>query len=88
MLKVVARQRFVTLASFFAHLILILDYIQIANSLFKWMNTMILSVVITREGKFYVALSPDIDVASQGETIENALSNLKEAIGLYFEDED
>ncbi len=52
------------------------------------MNAMILSAVVTREGKIYVALAPDIDVASQGDTIENALSNLKEAIDLYFEDED
>ncbi|MDF1538503.1 MAG: type II toxin-antitoxin system HicB family antitoxin [Candidatus Thorarchaeota archaeon] len=49
---------------------------------------MILSAVVTKEGKFYVALAPDIDVASQGDTIEDALSNLKEAIDLYFEDED
>ena len=51
-------------------------------------NTMILSAVVSREGKFYVALAPDIDVASQGDTIEEALANLKEAVDLYFEDED
>ena len=50
--------------------------------------TMLLSAVITRDGRFYVALAPDVDIASQGHTIEEALSNLKEALDLYFEDED
>jgi predicted RNase H-like HicB family nuclease len=49
---------------------------------------MLFPVVITREDKLYVALAPDVDVASQGETIEEALANLKEALELYFEDED
>jgi predicted RNase H-like HicB family nuclease len=49
---------------------------------------MLLPAVVTHEGRFYVALAPDVDVASQGETIEEALSNLKEALELYFEDED
>lgn len=44
--------------------------------------------VITREGKLYVALCPDLDIASQGKTVEEALKNLKEAIELYLEDED
>ncbi len=52
------------------------------------MITMLLSAVVTRDGKFYVALAPDVDIASQGESIEEALSNLKEALDLYFEDED
>ena len=47
-----------------------------------------LSVIITREDKFFVALSPDVDIASQGETMDEALENLKEALDLYFEDED
>ena len=47
-----------------------------------------LSVIITREEKFFVALAPDVDVASQGETMEEALDNLNEALDLYFEDED
>lgn len=46
------------------------------------------TAVISREGKLYVALAPDVDVASQGETIEEALANLKEALELYFEDDD
>ena len=47
-----------------------------------------LPVIITREDKFYVALAPDVDIVSQGMTIEQALQNLLEALELYFEDED
>jgi predicted RNase H-like HicB family nuclease len=49
---------------------------------------MLFTAVITREKKCYVALAPDVDVASQGETIEEALANLNEALELYFEDDD
>jgi predicted RNase H-like HicB family nuclease len=49
---------------------------------------MLFTAIITREKKFYVALAPDVDIASQGETIEEALANLKEALELYFEDDD
>ncbi len=50
--------------------------------------SMFFTVVVSREEKHYVALAPDVDIASQGETIEEALANLKEALELYFEDED
>lgn len=43
------------------------------------------SAIVEKEGKWYVALCPELDVASQGETIETALANLKEAVGLYLE---
>jgi len=36
---------------------------------------------------WYVARCLDVEVASQGETSEEALANLKEALELYFEDE-
>lgn len=49
---------------------------------------MLFTAVITREEKFYVSLAPDVDVASQGETFEEAYANLKEALELYFDDED
>ena len=45
------------------------------------------SAVVTKEGRWYVALSPEVDVASQGKTVEEALANLKEALELRFEDE-
>ncbi|MCD6247427.1 MAG: type II toxin-antitoxin system HicB family antitoxin [Candidatus Diapherotrites archaeon] len=47
-----------------------------------------LSAIITKEGNEYVALCPELDTASQGSSIENALEMLKEAIELYLEDED
>jgi predicted RNase H-like HicB family nuclease len=38
-----------------------------------------------REGKWYVSQCLEIDVASQGESEEEALANLKEALELDFE---
>jgi len=46
------------------------------------------SAVIHKEGKWYVFWCPELDVASQGETIEKTIDNLKEAVELYLEDED
>ena len=43
------------------------------------------TAIIEREGDWYVALSPELDIASQGETIEEARKNLAEAIELFFE---
>ena len=49
-----------------------------------------LTAIIKKDNEtgLYVAWCPEVDVASQGETLEDALSNLKEALELYFEDED
>ncbi len=46
------------------------------------------SAVITKEDEWYVSWCPELDIASQGKTVEKALENLKEAIELYLEDED
>ena len=46
-----------------------------------------LSAIISKEEEEYVALCPELDVASQGDSIEEALANLKEAVELYLEDE-
>lgn len=43
------------------------------------------TAVIEREGSGYVSLCPELDIASQGETVEEATSNLKEAVELFFE---
>lgn len=43
------------------------------------------TAVIEREDNMYVALCPELDIASQGETVEDARMNLKEAIELFFE---
>lgn len=47
-----------------------------------------LTAIIEREGDGYVALCPELDVASQGGTIEEARSNLQEALELFFETAD
>ena len=44
-----------------------------------------LTAIIEREGDGYVALCPDVDVASQGDTINEAKKNLREALELFFE---
>lgn len=46
------------------------------------------TALIERDGDGYVALSPEFDIASQGHTIEEARSNLAEALGLFFETAD
>ena len=43
------------------------------------------TAVIEKEGDGYVALCPEFDVASQGDSIEEAHANLKEALELFFE---
>ena len=48
----------------------------------------VFTAIIEREGALYVALCPELDLASQGTSIENALENLKEAVGLFFETAD
>ena len=45
-----------------------------------------LTAIITEEDGGYVALNPDTNVASQGDSIDDALANLKEALELYFEE--
>ena len=44
-----------------------------------------LTAIIEREGNGYVSLCPELDIASQGETVEQARENLKEALELFFE---
>jgi predicted RNase H-like HicB family nuclease len=51
-------------------------------------ETYIFSAVVRKEGKLYFSWCPELDIASQGETIEEVIKNLKEAIELYLEDED
>lgn len=43
------------------------------------------TALIEKEDDEFVALCPEIDIASQGSTIEEAKENLKEAIELFFE---
>ncbi len=43
------------------------------------------TALIEREGDGYVSLCPELDIASQGKTIEEARNNLIEALELFFE---
>jgi predicted RNase H-like HicB family nuclease len=43
------------------------------------------TALIEREGDGYVALCPELDIASQGNTVEEARENLIEALELFFE---
>ncbi len=45
-----------------------------------------LTAVIEREGEGFVALCPELDIASQGNSVEEAHDNLKEALELFFEE--
>jgi predicted RNase H-like HicB family nuclease len=44
-----------------------------------------LTAIIQREDDGFVALCPELDIASQGESIEAARDNLREALELFFE---
>jgi predicted RNase H-like HicB family nuclease len=43
------------------------------------------AATVWREGRWYVSQCLELDVASQGDTEEEALANLKEAMELHFE---
>ena len=49
------------------------------------MTTRNFTAAIYREGDGFVALCPELDVASQGDTLEQARANLKEAVELFLE---
>jgi predicted RNase H-like HicB family nuclease len=44
------------------------------------------TAVVHKEENLYVAECPEVGTASQGETIEEAVNNLREATGLYLEE--
>jgi len=44
--------------------------------------------LVYKEGNYYVSQCLNVDVSSFGETIDEAISALKEAVSLYFENED
>ncbi len=43
-----------------------------------------LSAVVSKEDKFFVARGIEVEIASQGRTLEEALSNLREAFQLWL----
>ncbi len=52
------------------------------------MSTQSYTAIVEREGDLYVALCPELDVASQGAIVEEATANLKEAVELFLETAD
>ncbi len=49
------------------------------------MSQRVFTAVLEREGDGYVALCPELDVVSQGTTVEESLANLREAVELFLE---
>jgi predicted RNase H-like HicB family nuclease len=49
------------------------------------MATTSYTAIVEKEGAGYVALCPELDVASQDDTVESATANLKEAVALLLE---
>ena len=47
-----------------------------------------LTAIIEREAEAFVALCPELDIASEGKTIEEARANLIEALSLFYETAD
>ncbi len=44
-----------------------------------------LTAIIEREGNGWVSMCPEVDIASQGDSIQDATENLREALALFFE---
>jgi predicted RNase H-like HicB family nuclease len=47
-----------------------------------------LTTTISAEGDGYVALCPELDIASQGDSVDEASANLREAVRLFIDIED
>jgi predicted RNase H-like HicB family nuclease len=47
-----------------------------------------LTAIIERDDETYVALCPELDIASQGGTVDEARANLEEAVELFFDTAD
>ena len=50
--------------------------------------TKTLKYIVQKEGKYYVSQCLNVDVSSFGNTVQEAIDNLNEALMLYFEDKD
>jgi predicted RNase H-like HicB family nuclease len=46
------------------------------------------TAIVEKEGDGFVSLCPELDVASQGSTVEEATANLREAVDLFLETAD
>lgn len=48
-------------------------------------SKLLLNVLVKQEDKGYSVICPELNVASQGETFEESIDNIKEAVELYIE---
>ena len=48
-------------------------------------SKLLLNVIVKQEDKGYSVICPELNVASQGETFEESIANIKEAVELYIE---
>ena len=48
-------------------------------------NKLLLNVIVKQEDKGYSVICPELNVASQGETFEETIENIKEAVELHIE---
>lgn len=48
----------------------------------------VFTAAVHREEDWYIAQCLEVDVASQGENLDEALANLAEAVGLYLDEVD
>ncbi len=55
-----------------------------ANFSFRGVRMKQLTAIIQHEGNWFVALCPELDVVSQGRTVEEARGNLVEAVELFL----
>ena len=49
------------------------------------MTTSSYTAIVEKEDNLYISLCPELDIASQGSTIEEATANLREAVELFLE---
>ena len=47
-----------------------------------------LKYIVQKEGKYYVSQCLNVEVSSFGNTVQEAIDNLNEALQLYFEDKE
>lgn len=52
------------------------------------MKNKVLNIVVWKEGRLYVSKFIELELASQGKTVQEAINNLKEALSLYLDDKD
>ena len=60
-------------------------WVQANRNRLAGMKKLQLTGLLEREGDGYVSLCPELDVASQGSTVDEALANLREAVELFLE---